>query len=439
MAELSTDFKKLLAGINKDDDLRIGSMNMVADDVEVITVGNMAIDHIIGVGGLPRGRSIELFGPPSSGKTTTALQVAAQAQRDGHNILYLDYEQAMDKVYAKALGLDCDAESFLFGQPSSFEQGMNAARTLIGTGELGIVIWDSVASMVTEAQLEAEAGKSVPMIQARLMSEELRKLNPLLKQTKTMAIFLNHVMEKVNFSRPGAPPTTTTPGGRALKYYASVRIEYQQIGNQINKEKDALSGEDTTMVRSTTVRVKVVKNKVGPPFQQCLVRVQYGQGFSNVWSALQVLLGHKVVVKSSGYYYFSPAESAADLVHEEMGTSKTGRRYVLGEENLLKFAEANPVWKELFIAKARAIVDTLGTGGLVELGTPEEDSDETVDPVSQTDELQESSNTDGDGAGASFPIPSDSAGVGPSSRAPGVLSTADLLGGDDEDLLVPAT
>ena len=226
---------KILAESKKKYDVTAGPMNAIAQETEAISTGSMAIDYITGVGGLPLGRSVELFGPPASSKTTTALMTAANYQkkiiREGldDRILYLDYEQAMDPVYAKNLGLDVDHPSFLFAQPNLFEDGANFALELIETGLVKIVIFDSVAAMTPRALYEAEIGKVQVAPQARLMAVLMQRLNPLLADTNSLAIFINHLKEKVGMSGP-AGPVKTTPGGVSLKFYASMRIEYAQIG-----------------------------------------------------------------------------------------------------------------------------------------------------------------------------------------------------------------
>ncbi len=374
----------------KKHDLRIGPLSFVSDEVAALTTGNLSIDYSIGVGGLPLGRSVELFGPPGCGKTTTGLQTAAELQRRiieqnlDEYILYSDYEHALDKKYAAALGLDVDHKSFLFTQPDTFEQGANAARELIETGQIRLAIWDSVASMTPASMAEAEVGKSLPAIQARLMADFLRKLNPLLHAKNCCAVFLNHEMEVMSMGRPG-PPRTSTPGGKALKYYASLRLQYQQIGNIKGSSIDILSGEKVQRTEAVTVRVRVVKNKVAPPFRECQVRVRFGKGFDNFWSALQVLIGNKKIKLSAGYYYFN---ESPELVIDDMLRTPTDRPYVRGEEAILKFADQRPEWRASVIKSAYDLVENG-----VETVLESDDSDD------------EESDDDGEGKAWSTPEP----------------------------------
>lgn len=386
----SRSIADVLGKIQKDYDLRIGSLSAMAADVRALTTGNIAIDDVIGVNGFPVGRSIELFGPPSSGKTTTGLQCAAAEQQriiaEGTDeaILFMDYEHALDPTYCRQLGLDLDHPSFLFSQPDNFEQGANASIALIETGLVPVMLVDSVAAMTPSDKLDAEVGKSLPAIQARLMSDYMQKLNSLLNEHKTTAIFLNHLKEvfEMGGSRPGMPPRTSTPGGKALKFYASVRVEYQQIKNVKGKVRDHLTGEYVDQVEATNVRVRVVKNKVAPPFRQCTVRVRYGRGFDSFWSAIQILIGHKRVPNSAGFYYFDKVPAA--LVHPDMavGTTKNARPYIRGEEVLLQFADAHPEWRDGVIAYASEVVKEARAAGPTALDTdPEPDEDDGSDAV----------------------------------------------------------
>lgn len=350
----------LIKEIAKKTDLRIGPLSAVADDVVAVSTGNIAIDSATGVGGLPLGRSIELYGRPGSGKTTTALQAAAVAQRaiisSGAEdyILYADYEHSLDREYAAALGLDLDHPSFLFCQPDTLEQGSNAALALIATGRIKISIWDSVAAMTPADMLEAEVGRSLPALQARLMSDFLRKMNPLLHAHTCCAIFLNHEREAMSMGGGGwsGPPVTTTPGGTALKFYASMRLAYKQVKTVTAKVFDPMLNADTTQPVATEVRVKVTKNKVGPPFKQAVCRVRFGRGFDNFWSAIQILAGNKKITHTGAYYYFDDM----DLRHEDMSVSASGRAYVQGEEALLSFADARPAWRDLIIDLAVTVL-----------------------------------------------------------------------------------
>lgn len=364
----------VLAEINKTHQLRVGAMSDVVEETQWLTTGNLAIDYVTG-GGLPLGRSIELYGLPSSGKTTTALQAAANLQRtiiaegrDEH-ILYLDFEHALDLTYAAALGLDLDHvtasgdPSFLLGQPKTMEQGAEAALKLISTGKIRMSIWDSVAAMAPLSRLEGDFDqRTAAMNKARLMSGLMLQLTPLLHINNSAAVFINHLMESVEMSgRPGMPPKSTTPGGKALKYYASLRLEYRQIGNAKGKADDALAGATIDQVIGTGVKVKCVKNKVAAPFRETEVRVTFGQGFNNTWSALQVLLDHKIIRKDGAWHRFAP-----NLEHPAMTipAGKGARPSIQGESGVLRFAAEHPDWQHALITTAAQLVTTHGGKGL---------------------------------------------------------------------------
>lgn len=361
-------FESILAKAQKKYDLAVGPLSKIAQEATFITTGNLAIDHIIG-GGLPLGRSVELAGPPSSGKTTTALQCAAAAQKviiaggdpalgikADDKILYLDYEQTIDQKYAAKLGLDIDHESFLLTQPDTLEDGANLAVELISTGRVRIVIWDSVASMMPSAKAEAEIGKSLPAVQAKLMSDLGQKLNPLLYEHQTLNIFVNHLREVMDMSgrRPAhLGPKLSTPGGIALKFYASVRVEYKQIQQIKEKMIDPLSGLEVETPGATNVEVKVTKNKVAEPFRKAVVRVRFGRGFDNFWTALQILLAAKQIMYSAGYYYFHKVEDAG-LAPEWMPRATTGtqRPNIRTDARLFAAADEHPEWRDAVISYA---------------------------------------------------------------------------------------
>lgn len=374
----------LLKEMEKKYDLRVGPLSAVAEEVEVLPTGDLAIDYITGVGGLPLGRSVELFGLPSSGKTTTGLQAAALLQQriiredTDDLIVYMDYEHALDRKYAANLGLNVEHPSFLIAQPDNLEQGTNVSLELIETGKVRLVVTDSVAAMTPVDVVNGEVGQVAVATQARLMSTYLKKLTPLLSEHRTCGVFLNHEMELFQMGgarRPGMPAPTSTPGGKALKFYASVRIQYRQIRNIKAKVYDPLSGGPTDRVESTMVRVKVVKNKVAPPFRECIVRVRFGRGFDSFWSALQALIGHKRIVYRQGYYYF---DKFPELVEPTMARSATQRPYVHGEAAMLQFADAHPEWRDLVIRTATEIVDMADEHAFDTQDAAEEEAEDAV-------------------------------------------------------------
>jgi recombination protein RecA len=345
-----------LKKIATDRDLRIASLGEFDLDVKAISTGNIAIDHITGVGGLPKGRIIELYGPPSSGKTTTALQAAAHAQKEGTTVLYLDYEHALDPAYCVALGIDVHDDSFLLAQPNTFEQGMNAMRELVSTGGVGLVIVDSVAAMVIEKELEIETGGSTFADKAKLMAQTMRQITPPIQDNEVVCVFLNHLQDVIDSSPMGQKLSaqgikrTTTPGGKALKFHASVRLEYKQIGNLRTAEVDELTNEKSDLPTQTKVQVTVTKNKVAPPFKQCVVRVRFGKGFSQAYSVLDILLAYGVIKKRTGGIY----EFDEDTKPEWMDLDKPTIR---GEEQVLRKLESDSEWLENLTAFATRLLD----------------------------------------------------------------------------------
>lgn len=342
--------------------LRIGSMSDVVDEVSGLTTGNLAIDYLTGVGGLPLGRIVELYGQPSSGKTTTALQAAAALQRDiiteGRDefVLYQDFEHALDRDYATALGLDVEHPSFILVQPHWLDDGADIGERIIGTGKVRLSIWDSVAEMVPK---DLEFGvRTNAMERARLMNSLLQRLNSLLHQHNCCAVFLNHLVEAVQMggSRPGMPPAETSPGGKALKFYASLRLSYKQTRQVKGKVSDALSSDTIDQVVATHVKVKATKNKVGVPMREAEVRVRFGQGFDNFWSAVQVLVAHEAIkTTTTGHNYFIHAPA-----HPEMSHANDGRPFLRGESALLDFADGHPAWRSAVIDEAVKIIEQFG-------------------------------------------------------------------------------
>ena len=307
-----------------------GSIMRLGDDtrppVEVIPTGSVALDAALGIGGLPRGRIIEIYGPESSGKTTLALHAVANAQRNGGIAAFIDAEHAMDPEYAKKLGVDTDA--LLVSQPDTGEQALEITDMLIRSGALDIVVVDSVAALVPKAEIEGEMGDSHVGLQARLMSQALRKLTGALSSSGTTAIFINQLREKIGVFF-GSPETTT--GGKALKFYASVRMDIRRI-------ETLKSGSDAV---SNRTRVKVVKNKMAPPFKQAEFDILYGEGISREGGLIDLGVEHGVVRKSGAWFTYE------------------GDQLGQGKENSRQFLKDNP---DLAAEIEEKILRTLGVG-----------------------------------------------------------------------------
>ena len=310
-------------------------------DVETVPTGALSLDIALGVGGLPRGRVVEIFGPESSGKSTLAMHVVAEAQRNGGICAYIDAEHAMDPQYAARIGVDVD--ELLISQPDTGEQALEIADMLVRSGALDVVVIDSVAALTPRAEIEGEMGDTHVGLQARLMSQALRKLTANLNKSKTICIFINQLREKIGVMF-GSPETT--PGGRALKFYSSVRLDIRRI--------EAI--KDGVEVVGNRTRVKVVKNKMAAPFRQAEFDIMYGRGISREGTALDLAVDLGIVKKSGAWYTYEG---------EQLGQ---------GRENAKNFLFENP--EVMVEISDRILVETGIAGGAEE----EQGKDEVVDP-----------------------------------------------------------
>jgi recombination protein RecA len=304
--------------------MRMGEKGTMA--IEAVPTGALALDIALGVGGLPRGRVVEIYGPESSGKSTLAMHVVAEAQRNGGVCAYIDAEHAMDPVYAQAIGVDID--QLLISQPDTGEQALEIADMLVRSGALDVVVIDSVAALTPRAEIEGEMGDTHVGLQARLMSQALRKLTANLNRTKTIAIFINQLREKIGVMF-GSPETT--PGGRALKFYSSVRIDIRRI--------EAI--KDGAEVVGSRTRVKVVKNKVAPPFRQAEFDIMYGKGISREGSLLDMAVELGIVKKSGAWFTYEG---------EQLGQ---------GRENAKNFLSEHP---EIMMEVSERVLRAAGLG-----------------------------------------------------------------------------
>ena len=296
----------------------------IANDIQVVSTGSLGLDIALGIGGLPRGRVVEIYGPESSGKTTLTLQVIAEMQKLGGTAAFIDAEHALDPTYAQKLGVNLD--DLLISQPDTGEQALEIADMLVRSGSVDVVVIDSVAALVPKAEIEGEMGDSLPGLHARLMSQALRKLTGNINRTNTLVIFINQIRMKIGVMF-GSPETTT--GGNALKFYASVRLDIRRIGGI--KKGDEVVGNET--------RVKIVKNKVSPPFREAIFDILYGEGTSREGEIIELGVAHKLVEKSGSWYAYN------------------GEKIGQGKDNAREFLKANPAIAEEIEAKIRAAVN----------------------------------------------------------------------------------
>jgi recombination protein RecA len=318
--------------------MRLGKRERV--DIETIPSGSLGLDIALGIGGLPRGRVVEIYGPESSGKTTLALHAIAEAQKRGGTCAFVDAEHALDPVYARKLGVNID--DLLISQPDAGEQALEIADTLVRSGAIDILVVDSVAALVPRAELDGEMGDVQPGSQARLMSQALRKLTSSISRSNTMVIFINQIRMKIGVMY-GSPETTS--GGNALKFYASVRLDIRRIG--AIKDRDEVIGNQT--------RVKVVKNKLAPPFKQVEFDIMYGEGVSKMGELVDLGVKAGVVEKSGSWFSYD------------------SQRIGQGRENAKTFLKDNP---EVAARIEAAVRQNAGLIGEQILGPIEEDSDE---------------------------------------------------------------
>lgn len=295
-------------------------------NVEAISTGSISLDMALGIGGVPRGRIVEIYGPESSGKTTVALHIVAQAQKAGGEAAFIDVEHALDPVYAKALGVDID--SLLVSQPDTGEQALEIAEALVRSGAIDVIVLDSVAAMVPKAEIEGEMGDSHVGLQARLMSQALRKLTGIVSKSNTVALFINQLREKVGVVY-GSPEVT--PGGRALKFYSSVRMEVRRIEQLKN---------GTEMIGNRT-RVKIVKNKVAPPFKEAEFDIMYGTGISRAGEILDLAVKLDIINKSGAWFSYN------------------GERLGQGRDNVKKYLQEHPAFTDEMDKLIRADADRL--------------------------------------------------------------------------------
>ncbi len=302
--------------------MRLGE-GEVAEDLQVVSTGSLGLDIALGVGGLPRGRVVEIYGPESSGKTTLTLQVIAQMQKLGGVCAFIDAEHALDSQYAQKLGVDL--QDLLISQPDTGEQALEIADALVRSGSVDLIVIDSVAALTPKAEIEGEMGDSLPGLQARLMSQALRKLTGTIKRTNCLVIFINQIRMKIGVMF-GNPETTT--GGNALKFYASVRLDIRRIGS-IKKGEEVIGSE---------TKVKVVKNKVAPPFKQAEFDILYGEGISREGEIIDLGVAAKIVDKSGAWYAYKG---------EKIGQGKDNAREFLRENPGLALEIENAVRSEL--------------------------------------------------------------------------------------------
>jgi recombination protein RecA len=339
---LSAALSQIEKQFGKGSIMRLGESD-IAKDIQVVSTGSLGLDIALGIGGLPRGRVVEIYGPESSGKTTLTLSVIAEMQKLGGTAAFIDAEHALDPQYAAKLGVN--VEDLLISQPDNGEQALEIADMLVRSGSLDVVVVDSVAALVPRAEIEGEMGEPQMGLQARLMSQALRKLTANIKRSNTLVIFINQIRMKIGVMF-GNPETTT--GGNALKFYASVRIDIRRIG-AIKKGEEVIGSE---------TRAKVVKNKVSPPFRQAEFDILYGEGISREGEIIELGVAHKIVDKSGAWYSY--------------GKDRIGQ----GKDNTREYLREHPEMAEEIEGKIRAALGVNSSGGTVSATEEAEDADE---------------------------------------------------------------
>jgi recombination protein RecA len=320
---LSAALSQIEKQFGKGSVMRMG--DRAADVVEAIPTGSLMLDIALGIGGLPRGRVAEIYGPESSGKTTLTLQVIAQAQKLGGTCAFIDAEHALDPTYAEKLGVQVD--DLLLSQPDTGEQALEIADMLVRSSSIDVIVIDSVAALTPRAEIEGEMGDQLPGLQARLMSQALRKLTANIKRSNTLVIFINQLRMKIGMMMPGQNPEVTT-GGNALKFYASIRLDIRRIGAV--KKGEEIVGNQT--------KIKVVKNKLAPPFKQIVTEILYGEGISREGELIEMGSDNRIVEKSGAWYSYG------------------GERIGQGKDNARQYLRENPAIAKEIEDKLRAVL-----------------------------------------------------------------------------------
>ena len=345
--------------------MRLGQNTV--QNVQAISTGSLSLDMALGIGGVPRGRIVEIYGPESSGKTTVALQIIAEAQKRGGEAAFVDVEHALDPVYAQALGVNID--DLLVSQPDSGEQALEIAEALVRSGAIDVIVIDSVAAMTTRAEIEGEMGDSHVGMLARLMSQAMRKLTPVIAKSNCVAVFINQVREKIGVMY-GNPETTT--GGRALKFYASVRMEVRK-GEAIKNGAEVIGNR---------TRVKIVKNKVAPPFKECEFDMMYGKGISRVGEVLDLATDLDIIHKSGSWFSYGDRklgqgrDAVKEILENEPDFEKEVEEKIMAQKEALVLAsKKNKKAAAVSDAKSKADQAVAATGAALDAAGTDLDED----------------------------------------------------------------